>query len=159
MGSLYRSAHELLPVFCKGDKPRVNNVELGRHGRDRTNVWLAPGANRRGSSANLMLKSHVTPKPVELCVDAILDVTEPGDTVLDVFLGSGATLIAAEKTGRRCCGVEIEPKFVDVVIRRWQDFTGEEAVLDGTDMTFAEVAAQRRGESWDEPGEDQGPRG
>lgn len=156
MGSLYRSAHELLPVFCKGETPRRNNVELGRHGRDRSNVWVAPGANRRGSSANLMHKFHATPKPVELCVDAIIDVTDPGDTVLDAFLGSGTTLIAAEKTGRRCCGVEIEPKFVDVVIRRWQEFTGEEAVLAGTDKTFAEVAAERRDESGDGDWADQG---
>jgi len=72
MGSLYRSAHELVAVFCKGDSPRTNNTQLGRHGRDRQNVWLAPGANRRGSSANAMLEFHSTPKPVELCVDATL---------------------------------------------------------------------------------------
>lgn len=156
MGSLYRSSHELVAVFCRGDKIRRNHVELGRHGRDRQNTWVAPGANRPGSSANLMLKSHATPKPVELCVDAILDVTDPGDTVLDAFLGSGTTLIAAEKTGRRCCGIEIDPKFVDVIVRRWQDFTGEEAVLSETDETFEAVAGRRLDEADILGGDDQG---
>ncbi|MXO73057.1 DNA modification methylase [Alteraurantiacibacter buctensis] len=143
MGALYRSAHELIAVLCKGDKPRVNNVELGRHGRDRANVWVAPGANRRGSSANEMLASHATPKPVELCVDALLDVTQRGDVVLDVFLGSGTTLIAAEKTGRVCRGIELEPGFVDVCIRRWERHTGKEAVLIRTGQTFRQVEAER----------------
>lgn len=143
MGALYRSSHELVAVFCKGNKPHTNNVELGRHGRDRQNVWCAPGANRRGSSANEMLKSHATPKPVELCVDAILDVTSKGQIVLDGFLGSGTNVVAAEKTGRRCFGVEYEPKFVDVTIRRWMRLTGRQAVLIETGETFEEVAERR----------------
>lgn len=143
MGSLYRSAHELVAVFCKGRTPRINNVELGRYGRDRSNVWVAPGANRPGSSANAMLAFHATPKPVELCVDAILDVTERGDTVLDAFLGSGTTLVAADKAGRRCCGIEIEPRFVDVILRRWQQLTGREAVLAETGETFSKVEVRR----------------
>ncbi len=143
MGSLYRSAHELIAVFCRGDSPRTNNTQLGRHGRDRQNVWVAPGANRRGSSANAMLEFHSTPKPVELCVDAILDVTSRGEIVLDAFLGSGTTLIAAEKTGRRCCGIELEPGYVDVAVRRWQDLTGGQAILAATGETFDEVAARR----------------
>lgn len=143
MGGLYRSAHELVAVLCKGDRPRANNVELGRHGRDRTNVWVAPGANRRGSSANAMLDAHATPKPVELCVDALLDVTQRGDLVLDAFLGSGATLIAAEKSGRRCRGIELEPGFVDVCIRRWEQHTGDFAVLVTSGETFAEVERVR----------------
>lgn len=153
MGSLYRSTYELIPVFCNGDKPHTNNVELGRHGRDRQNVWCAPGANRRGSSANLMLGSHATPKPVELCVDAILDVTKRGHTVLDAFLGSGTTLIAAERTGRRCRGIELDPKFVDVSLRRWMEHTGKPAVLAETGETFDEVRV-RRGISAVPPGDD-----
>ena len=145
MGTLYRSTYELIPVFCNGDKPHTNNVELGRHGRDRQNVWCAPGANRRGSSANLMLGSHATPKPVELCVDAILDVTKRGHTVLDAFLGSGTTLIAAEKTRRRCRGIELDPKFVDVTLRRWSELTGKMPVLAETGETFGEVDERRRG--------------
>lgn len=154
MGGLYRSAHELIAVFCKGASPRTNNVALGRHGRNRTNVWEAPGANRRGSSANAMLSQHATPKPVELCVDAILDVTQRGGTVLDIFLGSGTTLIAAEKTGRACRGIEIEPRFVDVTIRRWEAFTGQEAVLEATGGTFAQVSEGRARMDAEECGED-----
>lgn len=145
MGSLYRSAHELVAVFCKGETPRVNNVELGRHGRDRSNVWVAPGANRAGSSASTMLGSHATPKPVELCVDAILDVTHREEIVLDAFLGSGTTLIAAEKTGRHCRGIEIEPCFVDVSITRWEKSTGQKAVLEKTGETFVQARERRRG--------------
>jgi DNA modification methylase len=147
MGALYRSAHELIAVFCKGDKPRVNNVELGRHGRDRTNVWEAPGANRRGSSASEMLEHHATPKPIELCEDAILDATRRGDIVLDVFLGSGTTLMAAERTGRKCRGIELEPGFVDVTIRRWEKHTGKQAILASTGETYAQVAARRADEA------------
>lgn len=144
MGSLYRSAHELVAIFCNGEVPRVNNVQLGRHGRDRSNVWVAAGANRRGSSANEMLDSHGTPKPVELCVDALLDVTNPGEIVLDAFLGSGTTLIAAEKTRRQCRGIEIEPRFVDVTIARWEKLTGKQAVLAATGETFAQVRQHRQ---------------
>ncbi len=143
MGGLYRSAYELVAVFCNGNTPRINNVGLGRHGRNRTNVWCAPGANRRGSSANEMLQLHATPKPVEICVDALLDVTERGDTVLDPFLGSGTTLIAAQKTGRLCYGIEIDARFIDVAVRRWEQFTGQEAVLAETGETFARVKHRR----------------
>ena len=144
MGAFYRSAYELIAVLCKGDKPRTNNIGLGKNGRDRCNVWCMPGANRPGSSAHEMLGEHATPKPVELCVDAILDVTLPGEAVLDPFLGSGTTLIAAEKTGRSCYGIELEPGFVDVTILRWQRLTGKQAVLAGTDQTFEIVAQNRR---------------
>lgn len=150
MGALYRSAYELVAVFCKGAKPRVNNVELGKNGRDRQNVWLAPGANRRGSSANEMLHLHATPKPVELCVDGLLDVTDRGDLVLDAFLGSGTTLIAAEKSGRRCRGIELEPKFVDVSVVRWMQLTGLEPVLEETGETFEEVRVRRSAEDDDD---------
>lgn len=150
MGALYRSSHELVAVFCAGEKPHTNNVQLGRHGRDRQNVWIAAGANRRGSSANEMLALHATPKPVELCVDAILDVTKPGQTVLDGFLGSGTTLIAAEKTGRRCCAIELEPRFVDVAIHRWMRLTGKHAVLASTGETFERTAERRVAEATDD---------
>lgn len=145
MGAFYRSAHELIAVMCKGEKPRTNNIGLGKHGRDRCNVWCMPGANRPGSSAHEMLGQHATPKPVELCVDAILDVTVRGEAVLDPFLGSGTTLIAAEKSGRRCYGIELEPGFVDVTILRWQRLTGKQAMLTGTDQSFDSLAQHRRG--------------
>lgn len=143
MGALYRSAYELIAVLCHGDHPRVNNVRLGEGGRDRMNVWEAPGANRRGSSANAMLHLHATPKPVELCLDAILDITDRGDTVLDPFLGSGTTLIAAHRAGRRCLGVELDPRFVDVAVSRWQAETGREAVLAGSGKNFSEIGRLR----------------
>ncbi|WP_221796340.1 DNA modification methylase [Aquisediminimonas sediminicola] len=143
MGGFYRSAHELIAVMCNGDTPRNNNVQLGKHGRDRTNVWSMPGANRPGSSAHEMLGQHATPKPVELCSDAILDVTNRNEAVLDPFMGSGTTLIAAEKTGRRCFGIELEPQFVDVSLRRWQRLTGQMPILITTGQTFDEVATIR----------------
>ena len=85
------------------------------------------------------LAAHPTVKPVALVADAIKDCTLPGETVLDTFLGSGTTLLAAEKVGRRCLGLEIEPKFVDVGIRRWQTFTGLDAICAVTGRTFAEI--------------------
>lgn len=150
MGGLYRSAHELVAVFCNGKTPRHNAVKLGKNGRDRTNVWEAPGANRRGSSANEMLEFHATPKPTRLCEDAILDVTRRGEVVLDAFLGSGTTLAACETTGRLCRGIELDPRFVDVSVRRWEKLTGKQAVLAETGESFAEVARRRLAERLDD---------
>lgn len=132
LGSLYRSKHELICVFKKGTAPHVNNVELGRHGRYRTNVWDQAGANtfRRGRDNDLA--DHPTVKPTALIVDAIYDVSHRGDLVLDNFGGSGSTMLAAEKTGRRARLIEIDPLYCDVAIRRWQDLTGKQAVLVAT---------------------------
>lgn len=149
MGALYRSAHELVAVFCNGKTPRHNAVKLGKNGRDRCNVWEAPGANRRGSSANAMRGLHATPKPLSICEDAILDVTGRGEIVLDAFLGSGTTLAACEKTGRLCRGIELDPRFVDVSVRRWEALTGKEAVLAETGESFAEVVRRRSAEQLD----------
>lgn len=145
MGGLYRNAHELVAVFVNGATPATNNVGLGVHGRDRTTVWTYPGANRKGSSAAEALADHPTPKPVELVQDALLDVTNPGDIVLDPFCGSGTTLIAAEMCGRIGCGIELDPKYVDRSIRRWEALTGQEAVHSGTGLTFAQLAVERAG--------------
>jgi DNA modification methylase len=100
MGSLYRSQHELLPLFKSGSAPHVNNVELGKRGRWRSNVWTYPGASSLGSDARRGLKDHPTVKPTAMLEDALLDLTNRGDIVIDPFLGSGSTLIAAEATGR-----------------------------------------------------------
>lgn len=143
MGSFLRSAHEFCGIFCKGDKPKVNNVELGKHGRDRTNVWVYPGANRPGTSSGEMLKDHPTPKNLEMCAEAIRDVTLRGDIVLDPFLGSGTTLMAADQTRRYCYGIELDRGYVDVCIRRWQDAAKCEAVLAASGQTFSQVAAER----------------
>ena len=150
MGGLYRSAHELIPVFCNGKTPRVNNVALGRHGRDRTNVWSYPGANRRGSSAGQALKDHPTPKPIDMVHDAIIDVTNPGEIVLDPFLGSGTTLIAAQRSGRIARCIELDPGYVDVCIRRWEAETGSEAIHSSTRLTFAQTQEMRNGEQGEE---------
>jgi DNA modification methylase len=125
IGSLYRSQHELLPLFKKGNAPHINNIELGKKGRWRSNVWTYPGASSLGSDARRGLKDHPTVKPTAMLEDALLDLTNRGDIVIDPFLGSGSTLIAAEKTGRVCRGVEIDPLYVDVILRRYEAATGE----------------------------------
>lgn len=139
MGSLYRSQHELIPVFKKGSAPHINNVNLGKDGRYRTNVWTYPGVNTFSKERTEALSIHPTVKPTALVADAILDVSKPGQIVLDGFIGSGTTLLAAEKTSRRCYGVEIEPGYVDVALRRWIDLTGEQPVNLTTGYTFADA--------------------
>jgi DNA modification methylase len=143
MGSLYRSQHELLPLFKKGDAPHINNIELGKKGRWRSNVWTYPGASSLGSDARRGLKDHPTVKPTAMLEDALLDLTNRGDIVIDPFLGSGSTLIAAEKTGRVCRGVEIDPLYVDVIVRRYEAATGEAATLVETGEAFDVLAARR----------------
>jgi len=146
MGSLYRSKHELVFIAKKGEAPHTNNVELGKHGRYRTNVWDYAGVNSFGSGRMEDFADHPTVKPTALVADAIRDVTDPGEIVLDAFMGSGTTILAAERTMRRGFGIEIAPGYVDVAIRRWMAMTGQEATLENTDQTFAEVSAERLAE-------------
>jgi DNA modification methylase len=121
MGSLYRSRHELVFVFKSGKDPHTNSVQLGRFGRNRTNVWNSPGANSFArSGARKQLESHPTVKPIALVADAMLDCTQRNDIVLDPYLGSGTTILAAERTGRRCHAIEIDGRYVDTAIRRWE---------------------------------------
>ena len=143
MGSLYRSQHELIHVFKVGTAPHVNNVELGRHGRSRSNVWRYAGVNTFGGDRDEALAMHPTVKPVRLVADAILDCSRPRDAVLDGFAGSGTTLLAAERTRRVGYGLEIEPRYVDAAIRRLAEHAGLEAVLAGDGRSFEEVAADR----------------
>ena len=142
MGSLYRSQHELVFVFKNGTASHRNNVQLGRYGRNRTNVWHYPCANTfsRQSDEGNLTATHPTLKPVAMVADAILDCSARGDIVLDPFLGSGTTLIAAERVGRRCYGIEIDPLYVDTIIRRWQAFTGDTAVDAVTGKLFDDLA-------------------
>jgi DNA modification methylase len=133
MGSLYRSQHELFPLFKKGNAAHVNNVELGKNGRWRSNVWTYPGASSLGSDARRGLQEHPTVKPTAMLADALLDLTNPGDLVLDPFLGSGSTLVAAHKVNRICRGIELDPLYVDVIIRRWQAASGGRALLQERD--------------------------
>ncbi len=151
MGTFYRSQHELIFVFKAGEQSHRNNFQLGQFGRYRTNVWNYPGANsfsRKTEEGNL-LELHPTVKPVAMVADAIMDVSTRGDIVLDSFLGSGTTVIAAERTGRICFGLEIDPNYVDVIVRRWQKFTGLSATLAASGRSFNDLekeaidAAQR----------------
>jgi DNA modification methylase len=143
MGSLYRSQHELIFVFKNGSSPHINNVELGRFGRNRTNVWIYAGQNSFGGERSTELAMHPTVKPVALVADAILDCSKRGGTVLDGFAGSGSTLIAAEKTGRHGFGIEIDPYYVDTIIRRFAAVYGIRAKLVGSSLDSAATAQER----------------
>ncbi|MGA8211962.1 MAG: DNA methyltransferase [Candidatus Sulfotelmatobacter sp.] len=141
MGSLYRSQHELIFVFKSGKESHRNNVQLGQYGRYRTNVWHYPGANSfsRSTDEGNLLELHPTVKPVALVADAIGDCTSRRDIVLDPFLGSGTTVIAAERTGRTCYGIELDPLYVDTIVRRWQKFTGLSATHTTSGRSFDEL--------------------
>jgi DNA modification methylase len=143
MGSFYRSQHELVFVFKNGTAPHLNNFGLGEKGRYRTNVWSYPGVNTFRSGRQDELGAHPTPKPVALVADAIRDCSKRGGIVLDAFAGSGTTLIAAERTGRIGAALELDPKYVDVAVRRWQRFTGKTAQLAGSGETFEAVSSSR----------------
>jgi DNA modification methylase len=146
MGSFYRSQHELIFVFEHGGGSYRNNVQLGRFGRSRSNVWQYPGVNSfaRSNNEGDLLALHPTVKPVALVADAILDCSARGDLILDPFLGSGTTIIAAERTGRRGYGIELDPAYVDTVVRRWQRFTGLEAVDQVSGVTFTKREEETR---------------
>lgn len=144
MGSLYRSAHELIFLWKSGRAKHINNVELGRWGRNRTNIWRYPGIRGfRYSDEGDLLAWHSTPKPVRMIADAILDVTKRGDLVLDAFLGSGTAIIAAERVGRRCYGCELDPKYADTIIARYQRHSGELAIHIPSGKSFADIADER----------------
>jgi DNA modification methylase len=143
MGSFYRSKHELVFVFKNGTAPHINNFELGQHGRSRSNVWDYAGVNTMRPGRLDELAMHPTVKPVALVADAVKDCSHRGGIVLDPFCGSGTVLVAAQRTGRRARGLEIDPHYVDVAVRRWQAFTGKSAVLEATGETFEVVEEQR----------------
>jgi len=146
LGSLYRSKHELVFVFKAGTATHINNIELGRCGRNRSNVWDYPGATAFGAERLEALALHPTVKPVALVADAIQDCSKRQGIVLDAFLGSGTTLIAAEETGRCGYGIELDPRYVDVTLRRLAEVAGLEAVHAATGQSLAETAAARAGE-------------
>ena len=144
MGSLYRSQHELFALYKKGTAAHVNNIQLGKTGRWRSNLWSYPGASSVGSDSRAGLKFHPTVKPEEMCADAILDVTNRAEIVLDSFLGSGSTLLAAHRTDRRCFGIELDPLYVDVAVLRYQEAFGKTAKLEATGEAFDALARERR---------------
>ena len=156
MGSLYRSQHELLPLFKKGEAPHVNNIELGRKGRYRSNLWTYAEASTMGSDARRGLQHHPTVKPVAMLVDALLDLTAKGDIVLDPFLGSGSTLIAAHKAGRICRGIELDPLYVDLIARRYREVTGQNAILAASGESFPMLEARRLAEETESNAETDG---
>lgn len=151
MGSLYRSQHELVFVFKAGDSPHINNVELGRHGRNRTNVWNYPGINSFGKDRDSDLALHPTVKPVALVMDAILDCSKRKGIILDPFAGSGTTLVAAEKTGRLGFGIELDPRYCDVIVRRMQSLFSIEAIHQASRLPFSVVAEARRADRTHHP--------
>jgi DNA modification methylase len=138
MGSFYRSQHELIFAFRKGKEPHQNNIQLGKFGRNRTNVWRYAGMNTLSKSAGEgnLLALHPTVKPVAMIADAILDCSARGDIVLDSFSGVGSTILAAEKVGRVCYAIEIDPLYVDATLKRWEKHTGEKAVCATTNGCF-----------------------
>ena len=143
MGSFYRSQHEPCIIFKTGITAHLNNIELGKHGRYRTNVWNHRGFSSFGKERDEALKQHPTQKPVNLLGEALKDSTKRGEIALDPFLGVGSTIIAAEKTGRIGFGVELEPKYVDVGVKRWEKMTGKEAIHEATGLTFAQLRSRR----------------
>jgi len=143
MGTFYRSRHEMVCIFKVGSAPHINTFELGQHGRSRTNVWEYAGLSGFKCGRAEELAMHPTVKPVRMIADAMLDCSKSQSIVLDPFLGSGSTLIAGEMVGRRVFGLELDASYVDVAVRRWQAFTGRDAILEATGQTFEEVENER----------------
>jgi DNA methylase len=137
MGGIYRNASEFIAIFRAGKDAPSNNVELRRRGRNRTNVWNYPSMSAFGKDRDGLLALHPTVKPVAMVADVLRDVTRRGEVVLDSFMGSGTSIMAAQETGRICRGIELDPLYVDVAIRRWQNLTGRDAVLMGTGESFS----------------------
>jgi DNA modification methylase len=146
MGTFYRSKHEMVFVWKHGTAPHLNTFELGQYGRHRANVWDYEGVNSMRVGRLDELAMHPTVKPVAMVADAIKDCSKRGSLVLDPFCGSGTILIAAEKTGRRARAIELDPKYVDVAIRRWEQYTGKIARLGPMGETFDEISEIRLGE-------------
>jgi DNA modification methylase len=147
MGSMYRSQHELIGLFKHGSEAHTDNINLGRHGRNRANCLFYPGVNSFGKGRDKLLQTHPTCKPVSMLADLLLDSSAPDEVVLDPFRGSGSTLIAAQKVDRVACLSELDPKYADAIIRRFEKVTGIAAIHAGSGQTFAEVEAQRAGEA------------
>lgn len=143
MGAMYRSQHELIFVFKQGTASHINNIQLGKFGRNRTNVWQYPGSNSfsRLTGEGNLLEMHPTAKPVSLVADAIRDCSRRGDIILDSFLGSGTTLIAAHRAKRVCYGIELNPIYVDIAVRRWQALSGQKAVHEVTKTEFDDIVS------------------
>jgi DNA modification methylase len=148
-GDLYRSAHELLPLFKKGTASHVHHDPDGKRGRRRSNLWTTPEKVSSGPGRRPKLQDGPAGKPgkpTRMLADTLMELTDRDDIILDPFLCAGSTLIAAENTARVCYGVESDPRYVDVILRRYQTSTGTAATLTETGETFEQVAARRRGD-------------
>ena len=156
-GTFYRSQHELIFAWKVGDAAHANNFELGQFGRRRSNVWTYAGANTFRAGRMADLTAHPTVKPVAMVADAMRDCSARGDVILDPFMGSGTTILAAERIGRRAYGLELDPRYVDTAVRRWQTFTRRDAVLERTGEAFdeLEMAAQMRAEAQGQGADDE----
>ena len=141
--SLIAPLMKLIFAFKNGNGPHQNNFKLGQLGRNRSNIWSYPGVNSFRAGRLEDLSVHPTVKPVALIADAMRDVSRRGEIILDPFLGSGTTIMAAERVGRRGYGLELDPRYVDVAVRRWETFTKRDAVLAGTTKTFGEISTER----------------
>jgi DNA modification methylase len=150
LGALYRSQHELIPVFKHGHAPHVNNIKLGRLGRNRSNLWQYNGGSGFSKTRNQDLADHPTIKATRMIADAIRDASNINDVILDPCAGSGTVNIAAEQVGRRAASIEIEPRFVDVALRRYQQQTGQEPVLLPHKHTLSTVRHRRYNEESDQ---------
>lgn len=134
MGAFYRNKHEIVCIFKNGSAPHINNFELGQHGRARSNVWDYPAVrtffkdSETGERRDGLMRLHPTPRPVAMLMDIFLDCSKRGNIVMEPFIGSGTAVLAAEKTGRRCYGIDMEPRYIDLAIRRWENLTGKQAV-------------------------------
>ena len=145
MGSFYRSQHELVGVYSRSDRFQ-NNIQLGSSGRYRSNVWVYEGVNSFSATRADDLSDHPTIKPTQMIADIILDCTSLGDWVYDPFLGSGTTCQAAEQTRRRCLGIEYEPRYVDVALKRLKDRCGLDAIHDASGLSYEQIATERNSE-------------
>ena len=148
-GLLYRSKHQLVMVYKNGTAPNIDNLKGGRQGRCRADVWDFADAHALRSDPDGDRALHPTVKPVSLVAEAIRDCSKRGGLVLDPFAGSGTTILAAERTGRKAAAIEIDPAYVDTAIRRWQKLTGGKAVLAGDGRSFEEIEAARLGRDTD----------
>jgi DNA modification methylase len=145
-------------VFKNGGASHTNTFELGQHGRYRTNIWEYAGVNSFRNGRLDELAMHPTVKPVAMIADAIKDVSRRGELALDPFAGSGTTIVAAEKTGRRGCAIEYDPGYCDVIVRRWQSYTGKAATFEHTNRTFEDMESERTSSIKDKSSFDPGPR-
>jgi DNA modification methylase len=139
-GSFYRSQHEFVFVFKRGKQSHINTFELGQHGRTRSNVWSYAGVNSFRPGRMDELRMHPTVKPTALIADAMKDCSGRGSIVLDSFAGSGTSILAAERVGRRAYCIEVDARYVDVAIRRWQSATRKDAFLESNGKSFNELS-------------------